>query len=199
MATHFKSNGLFVFVSIVGFLVIACNNKTDEKAPATTDTTGATTTEAKSPVTAGLTGGVLDTLFAVADSVRKLAEKKLVFAFIFKTNDTLTIDGWSATKDSIFTLNPDLETKKYAPSTVNYSTGMYFGNMVLKKKEVKELQRQLTLNPTMRSVLFSPKLVDVNHVAYDIFLSTENPAVGEKVKTVTTTGLNINPSPPKTY
>jgi hypothetical protein len=141
---------------------------------------------------------VLDTLFADADSVRKLPEKKLVFVFTFRTNDTLTIHGWSAEKDSIFTLTPDIELKKYAASTVGYGTGMYFGNMVLKKKELKELQRQLQ-NTNIRSVLFAPKIVDGNHVAYDIFLSTENPAVGEKIVNVTATGVDANRSPPKTY
>jgi len=198
MGTYFKSNRFSLFVSIIVFVVIACNNKTDEKATGTTDTTGTTASETKSPVTAGLTGGILDTLFAVADSVRKLPEKKLVFAFTFRTNDTLTIHGWSAEKDSIFTLNPDIELQKYAPSNVSYSTGLYFGNMVLKKKGVKELQRQLQ-NTNIRSVLFAPRIVDVNHISYDIFLSTENPAVGEKIVNVTTTGLNANPSPPKTY
>ncbi len=198
MTSYLKKGKCFLLTSTIVLIVIACNNKTDEKATGTTDTTATTTSETKSPVTAGLTAGYLDTLVAVADSVRKLAEKKLVFVFTFKTNDTLTIDGWSADKDSIFTLNPDLECKKYAPSTVNYGTGMYFGNMVLKKKAVKELQRQLQ-NANIKSVLFAPKVVDVNHVAYDILLSAENPMIGEKIKTATSTGLNINPSPPKTY
>jgi hypothetical protein len=198
MATYFKSNRFSLLVTVIVFLVIACNNKTDEKATETKDSTGTATSEAKPPITGGLTAGMLDTLFANADSVRKLPEKKLVFAFTFRTNDTLTIHGWSAEKDSIFTLNPDIELRKYAPSTVAYGTGLYFGNMVFKKKELKELQRQLQ-NTNIHSVLFAPKVVDGTHIAYDIFLSTENPAIGEKIISIVVTGLNINPSPPKTY
>lgn len=200
MFSHFKETRFFLLATITLFLVLACNNKRDEKTGETKDTTGTATvtSEAKSPITAGLTAGMLDTLFVNADSVRKLPEKKLVFAFTFRTNDTLTIHGWSAEKDSIFTLKPDIELMKYAPSTVGYGTGLYFGNMVFKKKELKELQRQLQ-NTNIHSVLFAPKIVDANHIAYDVFLSNENPAIGEKIISVVVTGLNINPSPPKTY
>lgn len=201
MTAHFKSNRFSLFVAIIAFLVIACNNKADEKKSEAKDTTGAATgtSEAKSPITEGLTNGVLDTLFVDADSVRNLPTKKVVFVFTFRTNDTLTIHGWSAEKDSIFGADPDLELQKYAASAVSYGNGMYFGNMVLKKGDLKELQKRLNNNPTLHALLFAPKIVDVNHVAYDILFSSGSPTRGEKIANVVASGFNANPSPPKTY
>ena len=200
MATYFKSSRFLLFISIGFFLIIACNNKTDEKATQTTDTasTASNTSQVTRPLSAGLTGGPLDTLVVDSASFAKLAFKKLVLVFTFRSNDTLTLHGWSADNDINFGTDPDIELQKYTASTVNYGPDMYFGNVILQKQGLKSVQNLLETRHA-HAVLFAPKLVGTTHIGYDIFTSEESPVRGEKVATVTGTGVGMNPSPPKTY
>jgi hypothetical protein len=200
MATYFTSNRFLLFISVGVFLIMACNNKTDEKATQTTDTasTAANTSQVTPPLRAGLAGGPLDTLFVDSASFAKLAFKKLVLVFTFRSNDTLTLHGWSADHDINFGTDPDIELQKHSASAVNYGPDMYFGNVILQKQGIKRVQDSLEKRHA-HAVLFAPRLVGTTHIGYDIFISDGSPFRGEKVATVTGTGVGMNPSPPKTY
>jgi hypothetical protein len=195
MPTNFKSNMVLLFVLSITFLIIACNNASEKKAE-TNDTTVTNSGQLNQPT--ALASGKLDTLVIDSASFVKLPDTtKVVFVFTFKPNDTLTLDGWTAKQDTIFTTDPDIELIKYAPSTLSYGNGIYFGNVILKKREVKKIKNMLN-NQQAHSVLFAPQLVNGKHIGYEIFLSLEHlPA--ERLKNAIATQTFANPSPPKNY
>jgi hypothetical protein len=186
------------FLSILS-LIAACNNATQEKKSSGGDTAAAAKSEVQtSSAIPGLIGGTLDTLFVVSDSFAKLPNKKIVFAFTFKQNDTLTLDGWALQNNGAFNDNPDIQLLKYNPSGYSYGNGMYFGNVVLQNGDVQKIQNQLKqLNG--KTVLFAPKLVNTTHIGYEILISTETIGGSRKALNSTSTGVDANPSPPKGY
>src|SRR5215469_14243435 len=166
MSSYFKSNMISLFVLLIALLMTACNTGKNENNADKKDTTAMS--QSNLP-TAGLTGGALDTLYVDSASFAKLPNKKIVFAVTFRSNDTLTFHGWAADKDSIFGTDPDIKLKKYKASTINYTTDMYFGNVVLKANAVNKIQAQLK-SQNAHTVIFAPKLVDGTHIGYDIYV-----------------------------
>jgi hypothetical protein len=199
MTPHFKLNRFSLSILFALFLITACNNKGDEKKTGEGPATDTSKTVSQiNPASASLTSGPLDTLWTDSLSFAQLPEKKIVFVFTFRQNDTLTLHGWSAEKDSIFTTDPDIRLIKGHSGSLKYENGMYFGNVVLKKGHVKAIQKALNKEKA-QFVLFAPELVNGNHIGYDIYLSKEDPAGLVHVLGVIATGLQANPSPPKTY
>jgi hypothetical protein len=200
MTHSFARSTLLLFFAAIVFLLTACNNNAaDEKSSDKKDTTETAKNSSQVNLpTAGLTGGKLDTLFTDSASFVNLpANKKVVFVFTFRSNDTLTLHGWAAEKDTIFNIDPEIKLMKYTPSNISYGEGMYFGNVILKKGEIKAVKKLLD-SEHAHTVLFAPKLVDVTHIGYDIFISKERPGL-DKILSVITTGAGANPSPPKNY
>ena len=195
MSSYLKSNMITLFALLIVSLITACKNSTNEKNSETKDTTSVS--QSNLP-TAGLTGGALDTLVVDSASFAKLPNKKIVFAVTFRSNDTLTFHGWAADKDSIFGINPDIKLKEYSASTINYSIGMYFGNVVLKANAVNKIQ-SLLKTQNAHTVVFAPKLVNGDHIGYDIYISQEDLTITGKILSITSTGVDASPSPPKNY
>jgi hypothetical protein len=148
------------------------------------------------PVPALITGA-LDTLWTDSLSFASLPKKKIVFSFTFRQLDTLTLHGWAAEKDSIFTTYPDIKLIKGHASALNYGNDMYFANVILKKGSVAQIKSAL-IQQKAKFVLFAPQIINSNHIGYKVFLSKEHPGI-VKVFVAIPTGIDANPSPPKNY
>src|SRR5580765_2270633 len=98
MTSYFKLKNRFVlFVPIIIFLVIACNNKTDEKATEKKDTTTDTTTSTSQTTQpkSGFTGVTLDALYTDATSFKNLPNgKRIFFVLTYINPDVATLSGW---------------------------------------------------------------------------------------------------------
>lgn len=195
MCSHFKSTMISLFVLLIVSFITSCKNGADNQNTEKKDTTSVS--QSNLPM-AGLTGGPLDTLYADSASFAKLPNKKIVFVVTFRPNDTLTFHGWAADKDTVFGQNPEIQLKEYSTSTLNYTTGMYFGNLVLKANAVNQIQAKLN-SEHAHSVVFAPKLVNGTHIGYDIYISQQDLSITGKVLSITTTGFSANPSPPANY
>lgn len=189
-----------LFPLLASALLCACNN--DDNSDADSTASGATT--ASSPVTtstpqiASALTGLLDTLWVSADSFMKLPNKKIVFSFAFRKPDTLTLHGWycrgaiclGSYNDQPY---PDIGLTKGRPSTVTYGPNVTFGNIIL--KNVKKIQDMI--GTKYKYVIFVPEKYG-DFIKYVIYLGTEDPTLIQ-VLVVDPTGVEANPSPPKTY
>ena len=197
MTSYFKSNRFSLFILFNLFLVTACNNnggnekKTDEKSAADTSKI---VSQINQPA---LISGILDTLWTDSLSFANLPKKKIVFSFTFRKLDTLTLHGWAAEKDSIFTTSPDIKLIKGHASTLNYGNDMYFGNVILKKGHLALIKNKLDQQKA-KFVLFAPQIINGSHIGYKIFLSKEDPGLVKEYIRIPT-GVDANPSPPKRY
>ena len=202
MATHFKSSRFSLFVSIIVFLVIACNSKTDEKATEKKDATADTTTstlQATQPKS-GFTDVTLDALYTDATSFKNLPMgKRVLFVLTYLKPDTVTLSGWPTSNGS-YSDDPAIKLKKGAANAVINQDTTYVGNVMLDQNEVKRIKDSIaTTHATY--VLFVPTpSADPkyrNHIAYVISLTKDDPAL-IKTPLTTGTGVTANPSPPKT-
>ena len=200
MTSHFKLTRFPLFILFISFLVAACNSndgdekKTDEKPAADS---GKIMSQIAQPA-AALISGTLDTLWTDSLSFASLPKKKIVFCFTFRRLDTLTLHGWAAEKDSIFTTNPDIELIKGHASALNYGNDMYFGNVIIKRGHLALIKNKL-IQEKAKYVLFAPQIVNGNHIGYRVFVTKDDPVSLVKAFTLRDTGVDANPSPPKNY
>ena len=202
MATYFKSGRLFLFVSIIAFLVIACNSKTDEKATDTKDVTTDTTANSSETTQpkSGFTDVALDALYTDATSFKNLpVGKRVLFVLTYLKPDTVTLSGWPTSNGS-YADTPLIKLRKGAANAVISQDTTYVGNVMLEQNEVKRIKDSIaTTHATY--VLFVPtSSMDPryrNHIAYVVSVTTDNPALN-KTPLTTSTGVIANPSPPKT-
>jgi hypothetical protein len=184
------------FFIICVILLASCNDGTADKntSAAATDSIKAAATAA--PV-AAIIGGVLDTLFVDSLTFTKLDNGKVVFSFTYRQNDTLTLHGWDAKGicGDGFNNSPDIRLIKARPATVSYGPDIYFSNVVLQGKDVKDIKSLLKVHKA-QYVVFAPQKLG-EHIGYKIFLSKEYPAILVKILTVIPTDTEANPSPPK--
>ncbi len=178
------------------FISGGCNNDKATVAEPATGVTGTTAT-APTPPAAGLTGGILDTLWITAPEFKLLNTNKALFIFYFGTQDTVSLHGW---KDkggtNPFNTAPDIRLLKgKADAVLTYGPGTYFCNLVL--KNVNQLINKINTNQATH-VLFAPQKTG-DHVYYKIFLSKEPHMITPKIFALIPTGDEANPSPPKTY
>lgn len=187
----------FVLFFAALFILGGCNNDKDTAAePATGDTVSAARAAAPPPA-AGLTGGILDTLWITATDFKQLNTNKALFVFYFGNQDTIALNGW---KDkggaNPFNPTPDVRLLKgHADAVLTYGPGTYFGNLVL--KNVNQLITKIDANQATQ-VIFAPYKIG-DHVYYKIFLSKEPHMKTPKEFALISTGDIANPSPPKTY
>ena len=191
MSSHQPIRFPLLFLSILA-LITACNNATQENRSTEKDSA----TQMKNAK--ALAGGKLYVLAVDSASFAKLPNKKVVFVMTFRQNDTLTLHGWVQVKDSMFGDYPDIELKEYKPDSLDYGSGMYYGNVVLQNGGVRDIKKALK-DSAAQTVLFTPKLVLGNHIGYDITVCKGNVIAGEKASSISQTIAGANPSPPKGY
>ncbi len=163
---------LFFFTVVIA--TVSCNeaNTDKNKLDGSTEISGA-----KSEVTTALlTSGLLDTLWITRATFLALPNAKLVFSFVFGTNDTLTLHGWSikgaGTKQ--FDSLPNIKLKKGRPGALPYGNGTYFGNVLLGTGDVNQIQTKLNTVPGATHVVFAPQKYG-NNIGYKIYLTDYNP------------------------
>jgi len=199
MTSYFKLKNRFVlFVPIIIFLVIACNNKTDEKATEKKDTTTDTTTSTSQTTQpkSGFTGVTLDALYTDATSFKNLPNgKRIFFVLTYINPDVATLSGWPTSTGS-FDDPPNITLKKGAEVIINQDT-TYVGNVKLNPPDVKRVKDSIAATHATY-VLFvpTPSTIYRNHIEYVITLTQDDPAL-VKIPLTTSTGVTANPSPPK--
>ncbi len=200
MTTYFRSNRFLLFVPIIVVMVIACNNKTDEKATekkdTTTDTTISTaqTTQPKS----AFTDVTLDVLYTDATSFKNLPNRRIFFVLTYIKPDISTLSGWS-TSGGDFSDPPDITLKKSTQMIIIQDT-TYVGNVKLSGNEVQQVKANIAATHAAY-VLFipTPSPTYRNHIEYAIGYTNDDPAVSKNPSLLpTATNVIANPSPPKT-
>jgi hypothetical protein len=155
-----------------------------------------------SPKALALTG-TLDTLWVDSATFVQLdSTKKAVFEFRIGGIDTLTMDGWTPQDTGGFKFNnlPNISLLKGRGSSLNYGPGIYLGNQILRKGQIKKIQDKLA-SKNAQFVLFAPN-ISSGHISYDIFVGVDNPKAKSNVVFTappSNTNQSSNPSPPKTY
>jgi hypothetical protein len=148
--------------------------------------------------------GHLDTLFVDSANFVKLdSTKRTVFEFRIGGLDSLTLEGWTSpnqTQDP-FSKDPNIRLLKGRTDTSQtFGPGIYLGNQVLHKNQIKKIQEMLATNHAPY-VLFAPAN-DKGHVYYTIFLGIDDPRAKILIPYTTApvnTNQSSNPSPPKSY
>jgi len=179
----------------------SCNNGGDEKkgtensvADSRKNTSG---TEQVQPKAMALTG-TLDNLWVGASEFNALPNKKLVFSFTFRTNDTLTLHGWfckGLVCTGSYDTGPAIKLIKGKASAESYGPEVYFGNVILQGGDVHDIQK--ILGTKYKYVVFVPKNTG-GFINYRIYVTNDNPAL-VKAFTSVDTEVDANPSPPKNY
>ena len=181
------------FLIPVFFLLSSC--KDDDKDKNAAD--GSTTVSEKGPVAAGLTGGTLSILYTDSTSFNKL-KHKLVFSFVFRSEDGLTLAGWD--DKAPFDPDPNIELQRNLPvSGVTYSIGTYFGNLVISTGDVNKIQGDI--KNKYKYILFTPDNDIPNHIKYKITYTNTLPTTLQEAQGAVAPAVDIyaNPSPPRAY
>jgi len=143
-----------------------------------------------------------DTLYKLyVDSTNFMAlgdTSRVVFVVNFNPSKILVLHGWLSKGDG-FRTPPDIMLNNYDTTKLTIGTGMYLGNIILKKTEIIIVRNAIRLYRT-NWVIFIPKLIDGYHFGYTIEVTNDDPTDDTRKVTATTqTGGSMNPSPPKTY
>jgi hypothetical protein len=200
MATYFKSNRFLLFLPIVAFLVIACNNKTDEKATEKKDTTDTTSTSQTTEPKAAFTGVTLDILYTDSSSFNHLKPgNRIFFVLTYINPDIITLSGFPATGLGGGSFpDPPIVLQKSSSILMN-ANPVYVGNVKLDPNQVQQVKDDIKAT-NAAFVLFTPSLSSTypNHIQYTINYTPDDPAKTKNPALIPTAGTVIaNPSPPK--
>ena len=191
----------YLFVLIVSAAFISCNDssKSTAAAPELSDSTAKAANAVAAPAPNAITQGVLDILYMKkADFLAVPNGRKLVFQYIFESATLLTLHGWISKQSGVdFDTPPNIKLKKGSSSGVGYGVDTYFGNVVIQKQDIHDIQIFINNHPGLDFVLFKP-VMDHQHIIYEIYLSNDfNDSL--KAFALVNTGKTANPSPPRSY
>ena len=192
------------FLIVIIFFIASCKeNKSSEAKSDATDSTAKTMMPGDNKE--GIFTGSLDILKIDSASFAKLGTEKprknwTIFRYYIDNSNAITLAGWSATNGggqfhgsgAPFPA-PNIVLTKGDPSPVKYGPGDYFGNLVLRPKQLDSIQLKLKLIGS-KSVLFVPVIND-HQITYKIFLS--GPGKSDISINVIPTDEELNPSPPR--
>jgi hypothetical protein len=143
--------------------------------------------------------GPLDTLF-IESSTFDSAKGPTVFSFAFRGKDTLTLYGWNDKpgngKKPIFNNDPDIKLLKGRASNLSYGPNVIFGNLVLTKKDIRDIKTVIGNKPS-KYVLFAPEK-DGQSIVYKIYVTNDDPMALAKMAPEPTE-VKANPTPPKPW
>jgi len=202
MATYFKSSSFYLFISIVVFLAMACNNKTNEKTTEKKDTaTDTTASTLQNPQPKAKLAGVEFTAFytEAAEFISKVPDQKRIFFGLAYVQGVPALSGWG-TNNGTFTDPPDITLKKAAATEVMLDDPIYDGNVKLEKKDVDTIKARLTRSGVAYVVFYPKPSSDYpGHVQYDIGYTNNNPGITKNLLFIEKLGSTTvaNPSPPK--
>ena len=192
--------GYSLFYFVILFLVASCTNETGgNETPGDTIIDSTKTETEMGQTTTSFISGTLDKLYIEATTFKSLAKSSLVLSFAFRTNDTLTLYGWSCDNNIFgnckkFNPYPNIKLIKYGSTSIEYGPELTLGNLVLFKEEIKTIKEKLE---TYKYVVFIP-LLNKGNIDYSIYV-TNDPPEKSKVLALVPTGIEANPSPPKGY
>ncbi len=189
---RFNSKRILLFCSLIVLLIVSCKNDDKEKKPEDTPVA-----EEKTPVAAGLTGGTLTILYTDSAAFNKF-KSKIIFSFVFRSEDGLTLAGWD--NKVPFSDDPEIELQRNLPVTgVTYSIGTYFGNLVLLKADVDKIKADI--KNKYKYILFTPDNRITNHIKYKITYSNTLPTTLQEAgaSAAPPADIYLNPSPPRNY
>jgi hypothetical protein len=205
MRKHFNLFAYFLILFTAFALIISCNNRGDDKKAAensVADTSNKTPDVSQEQPRAMAIAGTLDFLYIDAAEFLNLPKAKLVFSFAFRTNDTLTLYGWSCKNNGVgnctgtYNNDPNIKLIKYQTGTKTYGPEVFFGNVIIQKDDVKTIKSKIG---AYKYVVFVPEN-RAGFIYYTINV-TDDPPAPPFIKTLalTPTGIITNPSPPKDY
>src|SRR5204862_4513742 len=119
--------------------------------------------------------GHLDTLYVGKERFLKLPEKRLVLKYYINTQGNLTLHGWHTKSDlnnDQYEASDELELKNGNASTVSFGSGNFLGGVLLRKKEIKQIQDSIRKYTSMNFVGFVPEADPdfTGHFRYNIIL-----------------------------
>lgn len=149
--------------------------------------------------------GTLDTLYVDTAAFNDLPNgRKVMFSFVYLSQDTLTLHGWTSTNscnsnDSI-NKKPDIQLSVWRKGTIPIKPTLYFGNVFINNQDIKNIKDKYEATvPKSKYVVFAPR-VEYGHILYRIYVTNDptKPLTGGAVTfNLEDTGYDANPSPPR--
>ena len=206
MSKYFKLTGIPFFLFVV-FLMSSCaNNDTtvtntstpaSTNIPASTDAQVATSTANKAPAEGTLNKIWID---ASVFNDNRWKNTRMVFSFAIDQG-FLTLYGWACKGNLLgdctgkYDPDPNLKLQQGQSSGVGYGPVVFWENLILEKKDVKDIQDKIN---NYHFVEFRPKNIN-GHISYRIYITDTHPLTGQKISenAEIDTQIDANPSPPK--
>jgi len=206
MSKYFKLRNI-PFLLFVVFLISSCGNDdttvTNTNAPASTstpvstDAQAATSTANKVPPE-----GTLNKIWIDASKFndQNWQNSRMVFSFAIDQG-YLTLYGWACKGNGPggvcngqYDHDPNLKLEQGQSTTVPYGPVVFWDNLILEQKNVKDIQKKI-VDSNFLYVVFKPQNTN-GHINYRVILTKNHP------KTLATGGeedtmIDANPSPPK--
>jgi len=139
-------------------------------------------------------GDTLDVLYLTRGELLNLPKKEIRFSFVVEKNNKPTLHGWSKGKKASGSNDkPDADIKLVygCVSDAVYQADTKMENLVLTKKQVKNLRKQLEKAGT-EYLVFKP-VIENKLVRYEILLSSEMPVDRSRLPRATTTAIFASP------
>ncbi len=200
----FLTAPVFYLVTMILFFASCSENKSSEANTDTVDSTAKTTMPEDNK--GGILTGSLDTLMIDSASFAALGKPPnprnwTILRYYITGSNKITLAGWSANNSNgQYHANnappppPNIVLTIDNPSSIQYGTGNYLGNLILRPNQLTKIQGLLSSTHS-KSVLFAP-FVDNNQITYKIYLSDKTTAKNISAN-VLPTGEDLNPSPPR--
>jgi hypothetical protein len=200
MDTRKTMRMLYFILPLYFLLLFACNGNQPKPDEPADDNIVTKTGPAPAAV---VMSGTLDTLYVASTEFNKMENgKRVLFCFAYRPSESLlTLDGWITKGNTGAPINlpPDIKLLKYRTGTLSVNQNLYLGNVFLDKDDIKKIKDAYEKPPKYLYVVFAPR-IESEHVIYRIYVSNDSPGLltgGPGASTLTDTGLDANPSPPK--
>jgi hypothetical protein len=189
------------FLSSLFLIAASCDNGKDEGKTEAVTSTDNTSTNKQTASTPALVGGTLDTLSMAASDFPGQGPgpvPRMVFSFTIDATDELKLHGWNDKGGANqFDPVPNYQLNNGGQHNGGtYGPNMYFGNIVIAQSDVAKIRNKINQG-NYTTVLFVPKIVNTNHIGYDIFVG--KPGAQIIIMAVDPTNVEANPSPPRNY
>jgi hypothetical protein len=203
MSKYFRLSCIPFFL-FVFFLLSSCADNdtpvanTDTPAstttPASTDAQAATSTANKVPAE-----GTLNKIWTDASKFNddQCKNSRMVFSFAIDQG-YLTLYGWACKGNGVcngqYDHDPNLKLEQGQSTTVPYGPVVFWDNLILEQKNVKDIQKKI-VDSNFLYVVFKPQNTN-GHINYRVILTKNHPktaAAGGEEDTM----IDANPSPPK--
>jgi len=167
---------LFFFILLTS---ISCNNNSNEKS--------------------ALIGDPLYVLYTTKAAFQGFPNGTIVFSFVAENTGKITLHGWKFQGPGNDYQPPVLKLQTGLSTNITLSAGVYVGNIVIAANDKAAIDLALNQTGANFVALVPDPLGTGTKITYSIYVVKDDPSVvyPKTIGTLGDTGLDANPSPPK--